>query len=72
MESNTNTKTSNGITFNYEEHSIETIDVTEEVHVFSNVTIVKSSNPKFKPGDKIEQISIRENIYFEHDDGTPY
>lgn len=67
-----NEKTFNGFTFLFEEKVIEQITQFEIVEVYSKITIIKSTNPKFKDGDKIDQISIHSTIYFEHEDGTPY
>lgn len=61
-----------GLTFEYQEYLLEQMDSNEVVHIYSKITIIKSNNPKFKAGDKIDQISISEKIYFEHEDGTPY
>jgi hypothetical protein len=40
----------NGFSFSYEEMIIEHIDV------YTNIIVLESNNPKFKIGDKIEQI----------------
>lgn len=65
-------KTSNGIKFEYEEYTFEKIDSNETVHVYNKLKIIKSENPEFEMGDKIEQISISEKIFFENEDGTKY
>jgi transcription elongation factor len=62
----------NGIHFSYEEKNIQIIDENEIVEIYSKILILKSNNNKFKPGDKIEQISICSTIHFEHEDGNPY
>jgi hypothetical protein len=62
----------NGFTFTYDEKVIEEIEDNEYVEVYSNVVVVKSNNPKFKAGTKIEQISVSVAIHFEYADGREY
>ena len=68
-----NIVTFNDLTFSYEEENIESINSEEQVHVYSNVIILKSNfDSKFKVGDKIQQVSICSQISFEYEDGTNY
>jgi hypothetical protein len=62
----------NGFTFTYDEKVIEEIEANEYVEVYSNVVVVKSNNPKFKAGAKIEQISVSVALHFEYADGREY
>jgi hypothetical protein len=62
----------NGLTFTYDEKVIEEIEDNEYVEVYSNVVVVKSNNPKFKAGAKIEQISVSVALHFEYADGREY
>jgi hypothetical protein len=62
----------NGFTFTYDEKVIEEIEANEYVEVYSNVVVVKSNNPKFKAGAKIEQISVSVVLNFEDADGREY
>lgn len=62
----------NGFTFTYDEKVIEEIEDNQYVEVYSNVVVVKSNNPKFKAGAKIEQISVSVAIHFEYADGREY
>ncbi len=62
----------NGFTFTYDEKVIEEIEANEYVEVYSNVVVLKSNNPKFKAGTKIEQISVSVAIHFEYADGREY
>ena len=62
----------NGFTFTYDEKVIEELEDNEYVEVYSNVVVVKSNNPKFKAGAKIEQISVSVALHFEYADGNEY
>lgn len=62
----------NGFTFTYNEKVIEEIEDNQYVEVYSNVVVVKSNNPKFKAGAKIEQISVSVALHFEYADGREY
>jgi hypothetical protein len=62
----------NGFTFTYDGKVIEEIEANEYVEVYSNVVVVKSNNPKFKAGTKIEQISVSVAVHFEYADGREY
>jgi hypothetical protein len=62
----------NGFTFTYDEKVIEELEDNEYVEVYSNVVVVKSNNPKFKAGAKIEQISVSVALHFEYADGREY
>ncbi len=66
--------TINGFTFSYEKMIInETyIDNRGCEYIYLNVIIIESKNPKFKKGDKIDQITVSSFIYFEKEDGTEY
>ena len=54
------------------ERTTTTSLLNEVIDVFNDVVILESSDPKYKKDDKIEQISLLIQIYFEHNDGTPY
>ena len=62
----------NGFTFTYDEKVIEELEDNEYIEVYSNVVVVKSNNPKFKAGAKIEQISVSVALHFEYADGNEY
>lgn len=41
-------------------------------NVYSNCTIIESTNPKYVVGSIIPQISVGHSIRFEHEDGTVF
>ena len=65
-------KTFGGITFLFEEKTVDNINLYEVVEIYNKVTILESINPKFTPGDTIDQISICSTIYFERNDGSSH
>lgn len=64
--------TFNGFTFSYEEKCVEEIAFDEYCEVYSDIIVLESNNPKFKKGDKIEQITIACTVHFEYKDGREY
>lgn len=60
------------ITFYHKSDDVvyEKIDNTNYCLVYSDVTIEKSLNPKYKKNDGIEQITLSFEFYFENHDGT--
>jgi len=61
------------LTFHYKKTDdivYEKIDDIEYCVVYSDVTIDKTLNPKYKNGDGIEQITLSYKIYFENHDGS--
>jgi hypothetical protein len=40
--------------------------------VYSDIIVLESNNPKFKKGDKIEQITVSITLHFEYEDGREY
>lgn len=64
--------TFNEFTFSYEEKCVVKIAFDEYCEVYSDIIVLESNNPKFKKGDKIEQITIASTVHFEYKDGREY
>jgi hypothetical protein len=64
--------TFNGFTFSYEDKCVEEIGMNDYGEVYSDIIVLESNNPKFKKGDKIEQITVSITLHFEHEDGREY
>lgn len=72
MSTATATATFNGFTFSYETVTTEPYELNEYCDVYSNIVVIESDNPKFKKGDKLDQITVSIKLHFERADGTEY